>query len=135
MLHHLKDIWPFSRLFTKKIKLPRPELLVPEFELGESLKSGEYTYNPEFYAKEATAAALTKRFNALVYFLKPIQDVDRMAPPQWTLRFSDGLEVSAGALAKFFAMYPEKDYPGVGFHFGINLIAMERAEKAMGIKT
>ena|SRR2546428_820825 len=121
------SIWPFS-LFGL-IKLPRPAAIVPEFELPDKLVDGEFIYNPEYYATRETAAKIQQRFNALVLFSKAIQDIDRMAPPQWFVRFEDGTEVNAGQLAKFFASYPEEKYPGIAVRFGLSYIGMLREEK------
>lgn len=85
-------------------------------------------YNPEFYATEDCAETIMRRFNAMVRFQKAVLDADRHAPPQWFVRFSDGLEVNAGQLAKFFVLYPE-EHSNVAMNLGINLIAMLRQEK------
>jgi hypothetical protein len=42
------------------------------------------------------------------------------------VRFTDGLEINAGAIAKFFAQYPEETFPGIAVRFGISLISHER---------
>jgi hypothetical protein len=56
-------------------------------------------------------------------------DADRNAPAQWFVRFTDGLEVNVGQLARFFAQYPEDKYPSVAMQFGISAVAMERENK------
>lgn len=123
-------IWPFTWLYYRKITLPKPEKLVPEFVAPEMLMSEDYFYNPDFYVTEATAHKIRDRFNGLVSYQKPVQDDGRYAPSQWFVRFTDGLEVNAGQLAKFFAQYPEEEYPGIAPRFGLSLIAHERGMKA-----
>lgn len=122
-------IWPFTWIYYRKISLPKPEKLVPKFELPETLSDGKYLYNPDFYATAETAKAILGRFNALVAFQKPVLDGDRHAPSQWFVRFTDGLEVNAGQLAKFFAQFPEDIYDGIAPRFGLSLIAHERGMK------
>jgi hypothetical protein len=124
-------IWPFTWIYYRKVTLPKPEELVPEFAPADTLISEEYYYNPDFYVTEATAKKIRDRFNALVAFQKIVHDSERSAPQQWFVRFSDGLEVNAGQLAKFFAQYPEKDYPGIAPRFGLSLISHERGMKKM----
>lgn len=122
--------WLYAKLHTRKIILPPSSpTLVPTFVAANELANGEYFYNPDFYSSEQTAMDVMTRFNALVAFKKPVQDGDKLAPPQWFIRFSDGLEINAGQLAKFFASYREEDYPGIAARFGISLIAYEREKK------
>lgn len=129
-------LWPLAmvnemwkRLIGKSIKLPKPEKIVPIFMLPEELKIDGYNYNPHFYATEETTLAIQRRFDAMVSFVKPVMDADRQAPAQWFLRFTDGLEVNAGQIARFFATYPEDKYPSVAMQFGISAVAMERENK------
>jgi hypothetical protein len=129
----LQDIWPFNWLMQgRKIIMPKAEPMVPEFELPEKLGSGEFIYNPDFYATEDTTKKLMSRFNGLVMFIKAIQDTDRQAPSQWHIRFDDGAEVNAGQLGRFFCLYPEDKYPGIAFRFAISYIAMVREERRHG---
>ena len=123
-------VWPFTWIFYRKVILPKPEPLVPEFALANTLVSEDYYYNPDFYVTDETAKKIRDRFNALVAFQKPVQDDGRYAPAQWFVRFTDGLEVNAGQIAKFFAQYPEDVYPGIAPRFGLSLIAHERGMKA-----
>lgn len=125
-------VWLYGKMHTRKIILPpsSPPLL-PTFVAANELADGEYFYNPDFYATEQTAMDVMARFNALVAFKKAVQDGDKLAPPQWFIRFSDGLEINAGQLAKFFASYREEEYPGIAARFGISLIAYEREKKEM----
>jgi len=117
---------------TRKIILPPSSpTLVPTFLTANELADGEYFYNPDFYSSEQTAMDVMQRFNGLVAFKKITQDGERIAPPQWFVRFNDGLEVNAGQLAKFFACYPEGDYPGIAARFGLGLINYERELKEM----
>lgn len=82
-------------------------------------------YNSEFYATEESAAELMRRFNALVMFLKPMQDGDKMTPPQWWLRFDDGLSVCAGQLCKFYKDQPQEIAP----MYCLKLLQMLRNER------
>lgn len=132
-------IWPFpwlySKFHTRRITLPPSSPpIVPSFVTASELVDGEHFYNPDFYASEQTAMEIMKRFNALVAFKKVIKDGERYAPAQWFVRFagdtmSEEIEVNAGQLAKFFACYPEGDYPGIAARFGLSLIAHERGMK------
>src|SRR5579859_607432 len=122
-------IWIWKKLTNKIITLPKPDPINPTFILPEDLKVDGYNYNPHFYATEETALAVQKRFDAMVSFIKPVVDADRQAPAQWFVRFTDGLEVNVGQLARFFAAYPEDKYPGVAMQFGIAAVAMERENK------
>lgn len=124
----LAQVWPFNYLFWRKVKLPPIEPVFVEFEDPSTLL-GEYTYNPDYYATFPCAQSMMKKFGALVIFLKPIQDVDRAAPPQWYMRFSDGSEICVGQVAKYFAMYPEGDFPGAAVRFGVNYISLMKQEK------
>jgi len=132
MSSFLKEVWPISLFF----QLPSPEPIVPEYEDPAGLTKGDYIYNPEFYATKETAEKIMKRFTAQSMYCKPVMDGDEVAPPQWFVRFSDGLEVNAGTIAKFYAMYPEKKHPQIATRFAINLIGMLRmarnAERQMG---
>lgn len=127
MVKFIQQVWPFSLIFFKKIKPHKLVTVNPKFRL-DIPKSEGHTYNPEFYATEETCDAIMRRFNAQVMFEKPIQDSERAAPPQWFVRFPDGLEINAGQLAKFFALYPETE-SSYAVNLGINLIAMLRMEK------
>lgn len=127
MLKFISQVWPFNFIFYKKIKPRKLITVTPKFRLDVP-KSEGHTYNPEFYATEETCDAIMRRFNAQVMFEKPIQDSERAAPPQWFIRFPDGLEINAGQLAKFFALYPESE-SSYAVNLGINLIAMLRMEK------
>lgn len=127
MFQFLSQVWPFNFIFYKKIKPHKLVTVTPKFRLDVP-KSEGHTYNPEFYATEETCDAIMRRFNAQVMFEKPIQDFERAAPPQWFIRFPDGLEINAGQLAKFFALYPETE-SSYAVNLGINLIAMLRMEK------
>jgi hypothetical protein len=118
----IAEVWPFSLL---KRSAVRPTL-VPEFQDPTTLVVGEYIYNPDYYATQATAQAIMDRFSAMVMWEKLVMDVDSIAPPKWWIRFPDGLEVNAGNLAKFFALYPEGKYPNVAARYGVNLIGMIR---------
>ncbi len=136
MLQRLANagIWPFGwiyeKLHTRHIILPPSSpTLVPTFVTANELADGEFFYNPDFYASEQTAMDVMTRFNAVVAFKKITKDAERYAPAQWYVRFNDELEVNAGQLAKFFACYPEKDYPGIAARFGLSLIAYERGIK------
>lgn len=127
-------IWPFTWLYGKMyvthiVLPPSSPTLVPTFVAANELADGEYFYNPDFYANEQTAMDVMARFNALVAFKKIIKDGDRYAPAQWYVRFNDELEVNAGQLAKFFACYPEEEYPGIAARFGLSLIAYERGKR------
>lgn len=124
-------IFPFTWIYYRKVTLPKPKPLVPEFAAADMLISEEYFYNPDFYVTESTAKQIRDRFNALVAFQKIVHDTDRAAPQQWYVRFTDGLEVNAGQLAKFFAQYPEDKYPGIAVRFGLALVGHERGMKKM----
>ena len=127
MRKFLSQVWPFSAIFYKRLKPRKLVTVDPKFRL-DIPKSEGHIYNPEFYSTEETADAVMKRFNAQVMFEKPIQDADRAAPPQWFIRFPDGLEINAGQLAKFFALYPEGE-SSYAVNLGISLIGMLRQER------
>src|SRR5947208_2934582 len=116
MFSFIMDIWPFSLLFYKK--LPPPTPIIPEFVPPEQLISGEFHYNPDFYVTEATAKAIMERFNAMVMFEKAVKNGEGLAPPQWFIRFHDGLEINVGELARFFALYPEKKFKNIALRYG-----------------
>ncbi len=123
--------WLYAKLHIRRIILPPSSpVLVPTFATANELADGEYFYNPDFYASEQTAMDVMQRFNALVAFKKIVKDADRYAPAQWYVRFNDELEVNAGQLAKFFACYPEKEFPGIAARFGLSLIGYERERRA-----
>lgn len=122
--------WLYAKMHTRHIILPPSSpTLIPTFVTANELVDGEYFYNPDFYASEQTAMDVMARFNALVAFKKVIKDADCYAPAQWFVRFNDELEVNAGQLAKFFAYYPEKEYPGIAARFGLSLIGYEREKR------
>ena len=130
-------IWPFTWIYYRKqlnaavreASALRPKPLVPMFEDPAKLEDGEFFYNPDFYVTKETAMEVRNRFNALVAFQMPVMDGEKWAPSQWFIRFADGLEINAGAIAKFFAQYPEETFPGIAPRFGISLIAHERGMK------
>lgn len=128
MLRFLTQVWPFSLIFWKAVKPAGKVIIIPTFKLMDS--SNEYIYNPEFYATQDCAEQVMRKFNAQVMFEKNIQDADRIAPPQWHVRFTDGLEVNAGQIAKFFAIYPE-EHSNVAVNLGINYIGMLRQQWEM----
>lgn len=125
MSSFLREVWPISLFY----RLPHPEPIVPEYEDPAKLIVGDYIYNPDFYATQATAAQVMKRLSAQVMYQKPVMDGDAVAPPQWFVRFPDGLEVNAGTLARFYALYPEKKHPQIATRFAINLIGMMRMQR------
>lgn len=82
-------------------------------------------YNSEYYATEESTADLMRRFNALAMYLKPMQDGEKMTPPQWWLRFEDGVAVCAGQLCKFYKDQPQEVAP----MYCLKLLQMLRSEK------
>ena len=82
-------------------------------------------YNPEFYATEESAAEVMRRFNALAMFQKSMMDGEKLTPPQWWLRFDDGLEVCAGQMCKLYKDHP----PEVAPMYCLKLMQMLREEK------
>ncbi len=107
--------------------LPAPKWgpFIPVFEQGVTVTTSANgrtltsAVNEEYFATKATADAICQRVQCIAVLSKPVFAAGpySCSAEYKVLLFSDGLEMNAGQLAKYFKLNPEDKYPKVADYF------------------